>query len=108
MENHEDLLCGTGNYTQFFCNNISGKLGFPCGIAGKESGCNAGDQGLVPGLGRFPGEGNSDPLQYAGLENPMDGIVRGVAKRQTRLSACHFPTCVAELLDHAAETNITF
>ena len=61
-------------------------LGFPCGSAGKESACNAGGQGSIPGLGRSPGEGNSYPLQYSGLENSMDCIVHGVAKSQTWLS----------------------
>ena len=46
--------------------------GFPCHSAGKESACNAGDLGLIPGLGRSPGEGNGNPLQYSCLENPMD------------------------------------
>ena len=45
--------------------------GFPS-AAGKESACNAGDLGSVPGLGRSPGEGNSYLLQYSGLENSMD------------------------------------
>ena len=46
---------------------------FPsCGSAGKESACNVGDQGLIPGLGRSLGEENSYPLQYSGLENSMD------------------------------------
>ena len=45
---------------------------FPGGSAAKESVCNAGDLGLIPGLGRTPGEGNGYPLQYSGLENPMD------------------------------------
>ncbi|CAN0429404.1 unnamed protein product [Rangifer tarandus platyrhynchus] len=44
----------------------------PCGSAGKESACSAGDLGLIPGLGRSPGEGKGYPLQYSGLENPMD------------------------------------
>ena len=44
----------------------------PCDSAGKESACNAGDLGLIPGSGRFPGEGNGNPLQYSCLENPMD------------------------------------
>ena len=47
-------------------------MGFPCGSAGKESACNAGDLGLIPWLGRYPGEGKGYPLQYAGLENSMD------------------------------------
>ena len=55
---------------------------FPCGSAGRESTCNVGDLGLVPGLGRSPGEGSSYPLQYSGLENSMDCIVHGVAKSQ--------------------------
>ena len=57
-------------------------VGFPCGSGGKEFACNAGDLGLSPGLGRSPGEGNSYPFQYPGLENSMDYIVRGVAKSQ--------------------------
>ena len=48
------------------------KLGFPCGSAGKESACNVGDLGSIPGLGRSPGEGKGYSLQYSGLENPMD------------------------------------
>ena len=56
-------------------------LGFPCGSAGKESACNAGDLGLIPGLGRSAGEENGYPLQYSGLENSMDCIVHGVPKK---------------------------
>ena len=59
-------------------------LGFPCGSAGKESACNEGDLGSIPGLGRSPGEGKCYPLQYSGLENPMDYIIHGVAKSQTQ------------------------
>ena len=46
-------------------------LVFPCGSAGKESACNAGNLGSIPGLGRFPGEGKGYPLQYSGLEKSM-------------------------------------
>ena len=46
--------------------------GFPGGSVSKESACNAGDRGSVPGLGRSPREGNGNPLQYSCLENPMD------------------------------------
>ena len=46
--------------------------GFPGGSDGKESTCNAGDPGLIPGWERSPGEGNGYPRQYSGLENPMD------------------------------------
>ena len=67
-------------------------VGFPCGSAGKESTCNAGDLGLIPGLERSPGEGKGYPLLYCGLENPIDCmcIVHGVTKSWTRLSGFHF------------------
>ena len=64
--------------------------GFPCDSAGKESTCNVGDLGSIPGLGRFPGEGKGYPLQYSGLENSMDCIVHGVTKSWTQLSHFHF------------------
>ena len=65
-------------------------LSFPCGSACKESAWNAGDLGLIPGLGRSPGEGKAYPLQYSGLENSIDCIDHGVAKSQTWLSDFHF------------------
>ena len=65
-------------------------LGFPCVSAGKESTCNAGDLGLIPGLGRSPGEGKGYPLQYSGLENSMDCIVHEVTKSQTEPSGFYF------------------
>ena len=52
-------------------------MGFPGGSGDKESTCNAGDLGLIPGLGRSPGEAEGYPLQYSGLENSMDCIVHG-------------------------------
>ena len=64
-------------------------LPFPCGSAGKESACNAGDLGSIPGLGRSPGEGKGYPLQYSGLENSVECIVHGVAKSQTQLIDFH-------------------
>jgi len=48
-------------------------LGFPGGSEGKVSVCNPGDLGSIPESGRFPGEGNGNPLQYSCLENPIDG-----------------------------------
>ena len=48
------------------------KQGFPGGSDGKVPVCNSGDLGSIPGLGRSPGEGNGNPLQYSCLENPMD------------------------------------
>ena len=65
-------------------------LGFPCGSAGKESACNAGDLGSIPGLGRSPGEGKGYPIQYSGLENSMDCRVHWVSKSQTQLNDFHF------------------
>ena len=58
-------------------------LGFPDGSVGKESTCNAGDPGSIPGSGRSAGEGIGYPLQYSGLENSMDYISHMVAKSQT-------------------------
>ena len=62
-------------------------MGFPCGSVGKESVSNAGDLGSIPGLGRSPGGGKGNPLQYSCLENPMDrgawgATVHGVANRR--------------------------
>ena len=59
---------------------------FPDSSASKESSCNVGDLGLIPGLGRSPGEGKGYPLRHSGLGNSMDCIVHGVAKSQTQLS----------------------
>ena len=74
-----NLLClcsinGATNldYSPCVYNRVYWVLGFPCGSAGKESTCNAGDLGSIPGLGRSPGEGKGYPLQYSGLENSMD------------------------------------
>ena len=63
------------------------KYGFPGSSDGKDSACNVGDLGSIPGLGRAPGEGNGFPLQCSGLENSMNreawqATVRGVAKSQ--------------------------
>jgi len=67
-------------------------LGFSYGSAGKESACNVGDLGSIPGLRRSPGEGRGYPLQYSGLENPMNCIVHGVTKSRTWLEwlSLHF------------------
>ena len=65
-------------------------LGFPDSSVVKESTCNAGDPGLIPGLGRSPGEGKGYPLQYSGLENSMDCTVHGITKGWTWQSDFHF------------------
>ena len=64
---------------------------FPGGSDGNDSGCNAAHPGLILGSGRYPGEGNGNPLQYSCLGNPIDrgawwATVHGVAESQTRLS----------------------
>ena len=59
-------------------------MGFPGGSDGKESACNAGDQGLIPGLGRSAGERNGNPFQYSCQENPMN---RGAWKTTVHIVA---------------------
>ena len=66
-------------------------MDFPGGSDGKESTCNAGGLGLIPGLGRSPGEGNDYPLWYSCLKNSMDrgawrATAHGTAKSRTELS----------------------
>ena len=63
--------------------------GFPGGSADKESACSAGDLGLIPGLGRSPGEGKGYPLQYSGLENSMDCTVHKVTRSRIWLGNFH-------------------
>ena len=77
------IVCPTGQSPTYLTD-------FPGGSAGKESTCNEGDLGLIPELGRSPGEGKGYPLQYSGLENSMDWIVHGVAKSFTWLNDFHF------------------
>ena len=76
------------NYCYYYLHPLQHQ-GFHGGSDGKESACNAGDQGLIPGLGRSPREGNGYQLQYSSLENSMDGgawlaAVHGVAKSHTQ------------------------
>ena len=73
------------------CLSVFFQKGLPCSSNGKESACEGGDQGSVPGLGSSSGEGNGNPLQYSCLENSMDreawrATVCGVTKSRTRLS----------------------
>ena len=81
----------TAFFVQIKFVNFNLVMGFPCSSVGKESACSAGDPGSIPGLGRSPGEGNGNPLQYPCLENLMDRgtwwiAVHGVAKSRVRLS----------------------
>ena len=67
---------------------VASILSFPSGSDGKESACNAGDPGSIPGSERSPGEGNGNPLHYSCLENSMDrgawqATVRGVTELNT-------------------------
>ena len=76
-------------------------MGLPGGSDHKESACNAGDLGSIPGSGISPGEGNSYPFQYSCLENSTDrrawqAPVHGVAKSRTRLSDFHLK-CIYNL-----------
>ena len=79
---------------------------FPGGSAGKDSTSNAGDPGSIPGLGRSPGEGNSYPLQYSGLENSMDSIVHEVTKSWTQLSDFHFQNVSGCTCSYVKNTGI--
>ena len=67
----------------YFVNKSFNLRVFPGSSAGKESACNEGDLGLIPGSGRSAGEGIDYPLQYSGLENSMDCVIHGVANSQT-------------------------
>ena len=68
------------SYSVDLCSN----LGFPGGSRGKESACNAGDLGLIPGLGRSSGEGNVNPLQYSCLEIPRTGEPGGLQSMESQ------------------------
>ena len=83
--------------------------GLPWWFSGKESACQLGDVGSVPGSGRCPGEGNGSPLQYSYLENSMDrgawwALVHGVAKNRKRLSNTHSRqySCLGNPMDRGA------
>ena len=86
-------FCGPSPRSALFGTD-PGWRGFPWWLRGKESAHNVGDLGLIPGSGRSPGEGNSNPLQYSCLGNPIDKgawrAVHGVARSQTWLRAKHW------------------
>ena len=80
-----NFICNFKLKHNLFLPLFSMYMGFPCGSAGEESTCNAGDLGSIPGLGRSLGEGNGNPLQYSCLGNPMNrgawwATVYGVAR----------------------------
>ena len=70
------------------------------GSPGKESACNVGNLGSIPGLGRSPGEGIGYPLQYSGVENSMDWIVHRVTKSWRQLNDFHFHFEIAKKKCH--------
>ena len=86
-------------------------MGFPHGSVGKSSACNAGDPGLIPGLGRSPGGGHGNPLQYSCLENPMDRgawwvTVHGIARVGHDLATAP-PPPLGEIDEYSVtETNL--
>ena len=105
--NRTRVSCIAGRFlTNWAIREVNVKYwGFPGSSAGKESTCNVGDLGSIPGLGRSPGEGNGYPLQYSGLENSMDCIVHGVTKHWTQLSDFHFQTYWAIYLPRCMGTG---
>ena len=84
------IHCLVGDIQKNHFLQVSCFQGFPCDSAGKESACNAGGLGSIPGLGRSTGEGKGYPLHNSGLDNSMDFIAHAVAKSQTRLSDFYF------------------
>ena len=73
-QNNEEAKAQFGvSHSAHLCSLLHFGILFPGGSDGKASAYNAGNLGLIPGLGRSPGEGNGNPLQYSCLENPMDG-----------------------------------
>ena len=82
------VICPQGRGTLTWMLNLGPVLGFPGSSDGRESACNEGDLGLIPGLGRSPGEGNGNPPQYSCLGSPMNrgvkrALVHGVAESWT-------------------------
>ena len=97
-----DLLAVQGTLKSLTVRSLFAMNCFPGGSDGKESAiCNVGDPGSIPELGRSPGEGNGNPLQYSCLENPMSRgawrtAVHGVAKSRTRLSDYAFKKYICD------------
>ena len=92
----QEILIFSANSTVDLSQKAKKLSGFPDSSVGKESTCNAGDLGLILGLGRSPGEEKGYPLQYSGIENFMGCIVHGATKSCTRLS--NFTQCQFYLL----------
>ena len=87
------------------------RMDFPNGSDSKVSACTAGDPGSIPGLGKSPGEGNGNPLQYPCLKNPMDGgaweaTVHGVTKSWTRLSDFTFTFTLVKAIPFILSSSV--
>ena len=95
VSHHSDHLSGSGFV--FFSSVPCLFKSFPGVSAGKDSPCNVGGLGSIPGLGRCPGDRKGSPRRYSGLENPPDCRVHAVARRRTRLSDFHFTQCLFKL-----------
>ena len=102
-DGNNNLVCETAKETQMYRSFLIIHLwGFHRSSDGRESACNAGDSGLIPGRGRSPGEGNSNPLQYSCLENFKNkgvwrATVPGFATSLTQLSSLHLFTSLTEV-----------
>ena len=94
-----------GKVTPVGCHFLPNCLGFPGGSEGKVSACNSGDLGSIPGLGRSPGEGNGNALQYSCLENPwmeQPGRLQPIGSQRVGhnwATLLYLPNCVAQLLE---------
>ena len=97
LQPHLDSSLGKGSVPNSSLSQMDWDVGLGTGLgnaswlSAKESACNSGDPGSIPGSGGSPGEGNGNPLQYSCLENTMDrgavwDTVRGIAKSQIQLS----------------------
>ena len=82
-------------------------MGFPGSSAGKESICNAGDLGVIPGLGRSPGGGKGYPLQYSGLENSMDYAVHEIAESDGTVRLSLFSHSQAHVSNNIHQTLLS-
>ena len=109
--NHKEGIEETPGQVHGYLKWVLCSVGFPGGSEVKASAWNAGDPGSIPELGRSPGDGNGNPLQYSCLENPVEGgawwaTVHGVTKSRTRLSdftfTFHFHALEKEMATHSS------
>ena len=95
---------GPGPLTPFFWVSSNMIMGSPPGSAGKESTCNVGDLGLIPGLGRSPEEGKGYPLQHSDLENSMDSPWSHKGSDTTKQRSLHFNTIMCSVTSIVSES----